>query len=407
MCGLNVSIIKSMVCEPKRSADSRWVGVGHSTDRDSRRAGAEATGSALLSHDAKLVVVFCSAAHDLEELLASINLRSGGVPLVGCSTAGEISPSGPGDGGVVVVAFGGDGFSVATAACRAGCPERLREAAAGVAACAHQIDPRRHRVLLLLTDGLTGDMQEVVRGAYNVAGPRVPLVGGCAGDDLRMDRTYQLHGTEVLAGGVVAAALSSDAPFGIGVRHGWRMVGEPLVVTHSDHARVYTLDDAPALDVYLERSGAPVEAHSDPAAFTAFALTHPLAVSAGNRERQMRALGRADFEERSLVAFANVPQGGLVWISEGDERSVLDAVDGACCDALEGLGGHSPRGVIAFDCIARREVLGHDLTGKEAERIAARASGSAVAGFYTYGEIARSRGANGFHNQTLVVLAIG
>ena len=30
-----------------------------------------------------------------------------------------------------------------------------------------------------------------------------------------------------------------------------------------------------------------------------------------------------------------------------------------------------------------------------------------TAGFYTYGEFARVRGASGFHNQTLVTLAIG
>ena len=39
-------------------------------------------------------------------------------------------------------------------------------------------------------------------------------------------------------------------------------------------------------------------------------------------------------------------------------------------------------------------------------RIASHANGAAVAGFYTYGEIARTQGMNGFHNQTLVVLAI-
>jgi hypothetical protein len=29
-----------------------------------------------------------------------------------------------------------------------------------------------------------------------------------------------------------------------------------------------------------------------------------------------------------------------------------------------------------------------------------------VAGFYSYGEIARTQGVSGFHNQTLVVLAV-
>ena len=36
-----------------------------------------------------------------------------------------------------------------------------------------------------------------------------------------------------------------------------------------------------------------------------------------------------------------------------------------------------------------------------------QAGGTPLAGFYTWGEIARTRGINGFHNQTLVVLAVG
>ena len=112
-----------------------------------------------------------------------------------------------------------------------------------------------HKVLLLLTDGLAGDQQQIVRGAYGVLGASVPLVGGCAGDDLKMTRTFQFHGDEVLTDAVVAAGIASDAPLGIGVRHGWRRVGEPMLVTSSADNRVYTLDDRPALDVYLEHLG--------------------------------------------------------------------------------------------------------------------------------------------------------
>jgi hypothetical protein len=120
----------------------------------------------------------------------------------------------------------------------------------------------------------------------------------------------------------------------------------------------------------------------------------------------MRFIGGADFEERSLVTIANVPQGGLVWFSEGDEQSVLEATDAACGDALAALVPFPPRGLLAFDCIARRGVLGEDGISREVARIASRAAGAPVAGFYTYGEIARTRGVNGFHNETLVVLAI-
>jgi hypothetical protein len=62
--------------------------------------------------------------------------------------------------------------------------------------------------------------------------------------------------------------------------------------------------------------------------------------------------------------------------------------------------------VLAFDCIARRGVLGDDQIQTEIDRLAAMVAGAPVAGFYTYGEIARTHGMRGFHNQTLVVLSI-
>jgi hypothetical protein len=63
--------------------------------------------------------------------------------------------------------------------------------------------------------------------------------------------------------------------------------------------------------------------------------------------------------------------------------------------------------MLAFDCIARRGVLGDQGIRTEIDRLASIAAGAPVAGFYTYGEIARTRGLRGFHNQTLVVLSIG
>jgi hypothetical protein len=62
---------------------------------------------------------------------------------------------------------------------------------------------------------------------------------------------------------------------------------------------------------------------------------------------------------------------------------------------------------MAFDCIARRGVLGDSGVSKEVAAIASVSQGAPVAGFYTYGEIARTHGMSGFHNQTLVVLALG
>jgi hypothetical protein len=51
-------------------------------------------------------------------------------------------------------------------------------------------------------------------------------------------------------------------------------------------------------------------------------------------------------------------------------------------------------------------VLDESEVGAEVERIVSKAGPAPVAGFYTYGEFARRHGIRGFHNQTLVVLAL-
>jgi hypothetical protein len=179
-----------------------------------------------------------------------------------------------------------------------------------------------------------------------------------------------------------------------------------VLVTGSAENRVYTLDDRPALDVYLERFDAPAEARFDAAAFSQFSMTHPLGLGRRSAEEGARFVADANFEDGSLQMIAEVPQGGLAWFLEGDTTSVLDATDAACHDAIGALEGREPLALLAFDCAARRLVLGEEGIESEVQRIEEHASGAPVAGFYSYGEIARVRGATGFHNETLVVLAV-
>src|SRR5437773_11171446 len=107
--------------------------------------------------------------------------------------------------------------------------------------------PGAHRAARGTRRGL--DARRAARpGCHGVAGAAVPLVGGCAGDDLRMVATRQFFGADVLTDAVAGAAIGPDAPFGIGVRHGWRRVGAPLMVSSSGGNRVELHHERPALD---------------------------------------------------------------------------------------------------------------------------------------------------------------
>lgn len=386
------------------AAGRHWAGVatadGQTVTAERAR---ELVATASAARRPQLLLAFASPAADPAALARCLQEAAGPVPVVGATTAGEIATTGASGGSVVVAALGGEGISVATSVAT-GASADLRQAGALAAGAVDAVDGE-HRIVLLLADGLVGDLQEVVRGAYDVAGAAVPLVGGCAGDDGLMQCTYVLADGTAHTDVVVGVGLASDTPWGVGVAHGWRRVGEPMLVTSSEGTTVHTLDDAPALDVYLRHLDAPPETTVDAAAFNRWAMCHPLGMSRRSGE-EVRFIAGADFASRSLQCIAAVPQSGLVWLMEGDSDSVMDATHVACAQALEALAGRPPVAVLAFDCVARKGVLGEEGMSREVAAITAAAPTAAVAGFYTYGEIARVRGTSGFHNQTLVLLAM-
>jgi hypothetical protein len=306
--------------------------------------------------------------------------------------------------GVVVVGFG-SGFT-ATTSYATGLAERARDVGQEVATALLPLPPARHHLVLMLTDALCGDQQDMIRGAYGVLGATVPLVGGGAGDDMRMVTSRQFYGGKILQDAVVAACIGSDAPIGLAVRHGWHCDGAAMVVTGSAGNDVHTVDDLPALDVYLRRHGAPPGLETDALTFAEFALTRPLTVARRGDVAVRHVLG-ADPEARTLSCAGGVPKGASVWLAAGDCASNLDAADAACADAVAALGGVPLRGLLVFDCAGRRAVLGDDGIVAEREAMLRHAGDAPLAGFYTYGEVARVKGVNGFHNQTIVAVALG
>jgi hypothetical protein len=384
----------------------RWMGVGRSADARSRAAAVAAARAALRGDEPKLLIAFVAITQDPTAALAGLREVAPGVPVIGCTTHGEIGPGGPADGTVTVAAIGGPGFSVSTAVAEH-VSGRQREAGTELAGCATVVADRPHRVLLLLTDGLVRDQESILRGCYGVLGASVPLFGGAASDGWRMTGSYLLGDDRVLTNAAVAVTIASEAPLAVSVRHGWTKVGDAMIVTSSGDGRVYTLDDRPALDVYLDRLGAPAAAYTDADAFMTFALARPLGVQRRSGVEARNLSTEIDIEGRSIGGGGNIDHGGLTWAMTGDEQSILAATDAACHDAIAGLHGQPPVGLLTFSCAALRAVLGDDGIQREGERLDKWADGVPFAGFYTYGEIARVRGIDGFHNQTLAVLALG
>jgi hypothetical protein len=394
---------------------TRWFHVGTSADTDPFRAGAEAAARAVAGPAPQLLVVFCSIRLDPHAVLAGIKEVAPGVPLIGCSSGAEIGTEGPGTGLVTIAALGGSGFAVRTSSAT-GTRTAPREGGIEVARSAFAGMDGPNQLMLLLTDGIAEEQELIIGGVYEMLGAGVPLAGGAAGTALLADgattpNTFHLYGAEVLTDAVVGAAIASDGPFGVAMRHGFREVGEPMLVTRSRQGRIYTLDNRPALHAYLDRLNAPAEAYHDQEAFVAFSRLRPLCVLRRATEEVRFVTEFADLDEGSLVCVGDVPEGGVVWPLQSDADTTVEAVDGAWAAAVDALGGRPALGFLAFDCGVRQEILsqapGGDRVAEEVSRMARQAGGLPFTGFYTWGEIARTRGVNGLHHQSLVVLAVG
>jgi len=380
----------------------RWMRVGASAALDSARAAREAVEIALEGGEAALVLIFVSPSCDVPSVAVAANFAARGAPLIGCSTAGEIAEGVAGSGRVVAVAMGGEGFVARTSL---GLLADGGEVAGAAAAQGLVGLEAKNRALVLLSGGNAGNHGAVVRGAYGVGGASVKMAGGCAADEGARTAIWVIHGGQALQDAVVGAAIGSAGSIGVGLGHGWTPTGESMVVTKSDGQRIFTLDDQPALDRYLAVAGVTNAQFEDPAQWSQIILTRPLGMPRPEGV-EVRTVLDGDAANRSLLC-GDVPQGAIMSVMRGDIGTALEGAREACVAVLDDLGDEAPVGVLAFDCAGRRSVLGEEGVVAEMATLAEFFDETPLAGFYTYGEVARKSGSRGIHGATLVLLALG
>jgi hypothetical protein len=324
-----------------------------------------------------------------------------GVPWAGMSSDGVIGADGSVRRGCAAIAFDasvrvgvGVGDNVARDP-RAAAAQATEAAFAG-------LDGDEPSLLLLFFDPAPSNHAKILLGAYDVAGPDVPVAGGganaslAAGADVAQFAEGAAHGDSV-----VAVALVSPAPIGIGTGHGCVNTGIPAVVTGSSGRIVHAINGRAAEDVYLEEIGHGREDLTDEE-FERLAVVHPLVQLGLRAVRPRHVRGRAP--GGGLLCAAHVPENAAVGFSEQTPGSILVSAEEAVERALEPLGA-PPRAILLFDCAARRGVLG---TAADIEMDVIRAAlpeGTPFVGLYTRGEVARVRGASGDLNHAIVVVA--
>lgn len=260
------------------------------------------------------------------------------------------------------------------------------------------------RALVMFVDTRSGDQADVIAGAYDAAGPEVPLTGGAAGGA----NPEQIAEGSVLTDAVVAVAIVAPVAIGVGLAHGCQPRGAPSIVTRADGRTVLQLDGRRAEDVYLEKLGFADEALAD-RDFERLAVIHPLAQPELSGDVRLRhVLGRTP--DGGLMCATHLPANAAVEFTDEEPEGIVVSAWDAVTSAMGNLHGAQPRAALIFDCAGRKRAL--EIKGETLENEARAVIGSfgddppPLAGLYTHGEIGRVRGAKGDRNHAVVVVAI-
>ena len=361
-----------------------------------------------------LLIVFSSVKYDQQKMLSGVRSVAPQALLVGSSTSGEITTAGPvKEKSVAVMAvkspqikyFAGVGENIA-AGPRAGgkvAADQVKEQAGDAL-----------KAFMMMPDVLVGNGADIVRGVLDSLGLHFPVVGGASGDDFAFQKTYQYINDKVYSGSVVGLGMVGNFKIGIGVKHGWIPVGEPMTVTKSEGAVIHEINGAPAVKIYEDYFGEEEAKVLRTEALAKLAITYPLGMKvAGSDELLIRDPITVD-AKGSITCAAEIPQGSEVRLMVGSREEAVKVAKLAAENAVAQLDGSKPKAVIIFNCIARNKLFG-DKSGEEINAIQqAVGKETPLIGFYTYGEQAPLGGEvknmdrcnSAFHNETVVICVL-
>lgn len=351
---------------------------------------------ALALPDLALAIFYCAPSYDLQALGPALaELFGPDAPLIGCTTAGEITPVGYLAGSITGVSLGGPGCVAHTERI-----DRLREleVVRGEAAAHAALAGMRARGVVpteascfgfLLCDGLAMQEEVLVSTLYaNLLG--IQLIGGSAADGLRFSSTHLYHAGRFHTDCALLTLVSTPAAFKVFKTEHFVPSSRKMVITGADPTRriVTAINGEPAAREYARVVGLEVD-NLTPMVFAA----HPVVVRIGGTF-YVRSIQKVN-GDGSLSFFCAIDQGIELTVAHGVD--IVKNLEDAFAGVVRELG--PPALVLGYDCILRSLEIGQ--RGCR-DQIAAILMANNVVGFATYGEQF-----NAMHvNQTFTGVAI-
>ncbi len=350
----------------------------------------------------KCILFFVSSLFDQQRISDAIhkycddNPLFKGVECVGCTTVGEISSNGFTEKCFTAMSIASDcievgvGFKKNIRSNPIGLSKQaVKQAAAKLGVKSSDID-EEHYVGMLLVDGLQ-KVEEFVTLGISMEARRLRVVGGSAGDDLKLKKTFiHAHG-EVCEDAMAVVLFKTDIPVEIVRIVGYSPTQKEFKITKSDLKQriIYEFNGRPAADEYARALQLPVS-QLDRNVF----MSYPIGIRTG-QEYWLRSPWEV-IEDGALRVLRHIPENTRVTLMK--PGPIIEQMENEIQKFQQSLGGISA--LIVFNSILRYHKFLQEGNIQEVNRVLSVAP---VIGFNTYGEQF-----NGVHtNQAMIFLAFG
>lgn len=371
--------------------ESRWAFSNAVSPGVAARELKEAVGGAR----GGLFVYFASTAYQPEAMSWAVKSEFQLCKVIGCTTAGELSPRGLTKNSVVGLYLppsyaSGVELAVVTELSKgvAGATKAVRYLAGQFGEESLSLDTERY-VGIVLADGLSGGEEQLMVALGGVTDAL--FIGGSAGDDLKFKKTWVFCEDKAYSDAAVLALLKLKVPYTIAKTQSFSMRETTLEATRVDPAErtVHEFDGKPAVEAYAAALGiAPEEL--DQEAMT----SHPLGLAVGD-EPYVRSPQQI-LDNSGVKFYCRVDEGSKLHLL--DNTDIPGDTERDVAEAETSLG--RPIGaMLVFNCILRHlELESRGIVAPFVNSLGERT----FAGFSTYGEQYI-----GHINQTATILCFG
>src|SRR3989304_8078685 len=351
-----------------------------------------------------LAIVFISVKQDRKAVCEI--LHSKGIDILGATSCGEFIDGYYGKGSVVILLLNlqHDSYTILYEDFD---NRTVGEAATELAQSALQEFERP--AFIICSTGLSAesglvDGGDLVRSMESVLGPNVKIYGGMAGDDLTYTGTYAFTYERESKKGIAALILDEDkiSLHGMAIS-GWKPLGIYRTVTKSEGGWIYTIDDQPALQMYLKYLGnKPITGENEYELFEDVGVHFPFQVE-GIGDPVMRTPFKFNRDENALMCDYDVPQGSKLRFSMPPDFDIVENVLEKA-NELKNVGKTDADALLIFSCAGRLSTMG-PLTNMENDGLS-EIWKAPIAGFFTYGEYGTANGRQEFHSTTCCWVAL-